>query len=85
MYLFSTSRHGVLAKELQRQLGVTYKTAWCMGHELRKHMAKVVDGERPLGGTVEADEKTYVGGRRSGESSARRAQADSSTGRGRKC
>ncbi len=28
-----------------------------MSHELRKHMAKVVDGERPLGGIVEADEK----------------------------
>ena len=58
MYLFTTTRHGVAAKELQRQLGVTYKTAWRMGHEIRKFMAKA-DGERPLGGTVEVDE-TYV-------------------------
>ena len=64
MYLFTTTRHGVAAKELQRQLGVTYKTAWRMGHELRKYMAKV-DGETPLGGTVEADE-TYIGGRTTG-------------------
>ena len=64
MYLFTTTRHGVSAKELQRQLGVTYKTAWRMGHEIRKYMAKV-DGETPLGGAVEADE-TYVGGKRSG-------------------
>jgi transposase-like protein len=64
MYLFTTSRHGVPAKELQRQLGVTYKTAWRMGHELRKYMAKV-DGDGPLDGHVEADE-TMVGGRRSG-------------------
>jgi len=64
MYLFTTSRHGVPAKELQRQLGVTYKTAWRMGHELRKHMASV-DGDPPLGGHVEADE-TYIGGRRKG-------------------
>ena len=64
MYLFTTSRHGVPAKELQRQLGVTYKTAWRMGHELRKYMASV-DGDPPLGGHVEADE-TYIGGRRSG-------------------
>ena len=64
MYLFTTSRHGVPAKELQRQLGVTYKTAWRMGHELRKYMAGV-DGDPPLGGHVEADE-TYIGGRRSG-------------------
>jgi len=61
MYLFTTSRHGVPAKELQRQLGVTYKTAWRMGHELRKHMA-IVDGDPPLGGHVEIDE-TLVGGR----------------------
>ena len=64
MFLFTSSRHGVAAKELERQLGVTYKTAWRMGHEIRKYMAEV-DGEIPLSGAVEADE-TYVGGRRSG-------------------
>ena len=64
MYLFTTTRHGVAAKELQRQLGVTYKTAWRMGHEIRKYMADV-DGEWPLGGEVEADE-TYIGGKRRG-------------------
>ena len=64
MYLFTTTRHGVAAKELQRQLGVTYKTAWRMGHQLRKYIAEV-DGETPLGGTVEADE-TYIGGRTTG-------------------
>ena len=64
MYLFTTTRHGVAAKELQRQLGVTYKTAWRMGHLIRKHMADT-DGEWQLVGTVEVDE-TYVGGKRSG-------------------
>ncbi len=44
MYLFSTTRNGVSAKELERQLGVTYKCAWRMGHEIRKHMAEI-DGE----------------------------------------
>jgi len=61
MYLFTTSRHGVPAKELQRQLGVTYKTAWRMGHEIRKYMSKV-DGDSGLSGHVEVDE-TYVGGK----------------------
>lgn len=64
MYLFTTSRHGVPAKELQRQLSVTYKTAWRMGHELRKYMAKI-DGDDGLSGHVEIDE-TMIGGRRSG-------------------
>ena len=62
MYLFTTSRHGVPAKELQRQLGVTYKTAWRMGHQIRKYMGEV-DGIPPMTGHVEVDE-TYVGGRR---------------------
>jgi hypothetical protein len=30
MFLFCVSRNGVAAKEVQRQLGVTYKTAWRM-------------------------------------------------------
>ena len=62
MYLFTTTRHGVPAKELQRQLSVTYKTAWRMGHQIRKHMGKV-DGEPPLTGHVEVDE-AYIGGKR---------------------
>src|SRR3989442_12719998 len=41
MYLFTTTRHGMPAKELQRQLGVSYETAWRLAHELRKYMAKV--------------------------------------------
>jgi transposase-like protein len=63
MYLFTTTRHGVPAKELQRQLGVTYKTAWRMGHQLRSLMT----GESPetLSGHIEVDE-TYVGGRKKG-------------------
>ena len=61
MYLFTTSRHGVPAKELQRQLGVTYKCAWRMGHEIRKYMSDT-DGNDGLSGHVEIDE-TYVGGK----------------------
>jgi len=61
MYLFTTSRHGVPAKELQRQLGVTYKCAWRIGHEIRKYMANV-DGDNNLSGHVEVDE-TYIGGK----------------------
>ena len=69
MFLFCETRNGVAAKELQRQLGVTYKTAWRMGHEIRKYMGEV-DGDAPLGGSgpgspiVETD-KTFLGGVRS--------------------
>ncbi len=62
IYLFTTTRHGVPAKEIQRQLGVTYKTAWRMGHEIRKFMGKT-DGDSGLSGQVEIDE-SYVGGRK---------------------
>ena len=63
MFLFCTTRNGVAAKEVERQLGVTYKTAWRMCHEIRKYMG-VVDGDHTLGGftkQVEIDE-TYIGG-----------------------
>jgi transposase len=63
MFQFCASRNGVAAKEVERQLGVTYKTAWRMCHVIRKYMG-AVDGENPIGGfgtIVEVDE-TYVGG-----------------------
>jgi transposase-like protein/predicted RNA-binding Zn-ribbon protein involved in translation (DUF1610 family) len=60
MYLFTTTRHGVPAKELQRQLGVSYPTAFRMAHLIRDYMAKI-DGDDALQGHVEADE-TYLGG-----------------------
>ena len=63
MFQFCASRNGVAAKEVERQLGVTYKTAWRMCHEIRKYMG-AVDGDEPLGGfgrTVKIDE-TFIGG-----------------------
>jgi transposase-like protein len=63
MYLMTSTRHGVAAKEVQRQTGVTYKCAWRLCHELRKLMASA-DYGGPLGGNgkhVEIDE-TVMGG-----------------------
>lgn len=65
IYLFVTTRHGVSGKELQRTLGVTYKTAWRLGHQIRDLMTKA-DGFAMLQGHVEVDE-TYVGGHRPGK------------------
>ena len=52
LYLFVTTRHGVSAKELERQLGVTYKTAWRIGQKLRELMGDA-DLQRILTGHVE--------------------------------
>jgi len=65
IYLFIATRHGVSGNELQRTLGVTYKTAWRIGDQIRKLMEKA-DGEGMLRGHVELD-KAYVGGRRPGK------------------
>lgn len=68
IYLFVTTRHGVSGKELQRTLGVTYKTAWRMGHQIRTQMAKC-DVFEALKGHVEIDE-SYVGGHTPGKPGA---------------
>jgi transposase len=64
IYLFVTTRHGVSGKELQRQLGVTYKTAYRIGQQIRTLM-ETADVGGLLTGHVEMDE-AYVGRRRSG-------------------
>jgi len=62
IYLMSETRCGISAKHLERELGVTYKTAWRMLNLIRnKLMAD--EEEPPMDGTVEMDE-TYVGGKR---------------------
>lgn len=60
IYLFSVGKNGVSAKELERHLGVTYKTAWRMAKQIRLMMQQ--GGIAPLSGIVEADE-TYIGGK----------------------
>jgi transposase-like protein len=62
----------VSGKELQRQLGVTYKTAWRIGHKIRELMERG-DIKGLLAGHVEADE-AYIGGRRSGGKRGRGAE-----------
>jgi transposase len=53
VYKFSNSRNGVSAKELERDLGVTYKTAWRIAKKIRSLMDT---SEFKLSGTVEVDE-----------------------------
>jgi transposase len=77
MYLITSTRHGVAAKEIERQCGMTYKCAWRICHQLRELMASA-DFAGPLGGKgkhVEVDE-TLIGGeaRKHGKGKGRRAQ-----------
>ena len=61
IYLFSVAKNGVSAKELERHLGVTYKTAWRMCKQIRSLMDD--ENKDKLDGDVEIDE-TYIGGKR---------------------
>ena len=61
VHLMCASKKGISSKQLERMLGVTYKTAWFMSHRIREAMISELAG--PLGGSgkvVEADE-TYWG------------------------
>jgi transposase-like protein len=59
MYLMVSTRCGISAKQIERELGVTYKTAWRMAHLIRHEL--MADDGAPFGGSVEMDE-TYIGG-----------------------
>ena len=63
MFLMASTRTGISAKQLEREIGVTYKTAWRMFKQIRQLMAQ--DGIT-LFGEVEVDE-TYIGGKRPGK------------------
>jgi transposase len=60
IYLMASTRCGISAKQLERELGVTYKTAWRMANRIRSLLGQ--DGDQPLSGTVEVDE-TFIGGK----------------------
>lgn len=60
-YLMNASKKGISAKQLERMLKITYKSAWFMAHRIRESMSPA--SLPPMGGegsTVEMDE-TYYG------------------------
>lgn len=59
IYLMASTRCGISAKQIERETGVTYKTAWRMFKQIRTMLA---EGTDPLSGRVEVDE-TYIGGK----------------------
>jgi transposase len=59
IYLMTSTRCGVSAKQLERELGVTYKTAWRMFTLIRNKL--MTEDARPLTGYVEVDETSVDG------------------------
>ena len=63
MLLMANTRYGISAKQLQRETGVTYKTAWRMYKQIRSMLA---DGGILEGSSVEIND-AYFGGKRRGK------------------
>ena len=68
MYLMASTRCGISAKQIQRETGVTYKTAWRMFRQIRSLLSET--DMQLEGAAVEMDE-TYVGGKRKGHAGVR--------------
>lgn len=60
MYLMTSTRCGISAKQLERELGVHYKTAWRMFNRIRNELMHD-EGEKALDGDVEVDETSWGG------------------------
>jgi len=69
MQLLTQSKNNVAALELERQIGVCYRTAWLIKHKLLEAM-RLVEADRQLTGRVEIDD-AYLGGQRSGGKTGR--------------
>lgn len=65
IYLMSSTRCGISAKELEREIGVTYKTAHRMFKQIRTLLEQP---DEPLTGNVEVDETAGGGRLRAGDS-----------------
>ena len=59
-HLMSASKKGISSKQLERMLGVSYKTAWFMSHRIREAMNVAPKEQLGLKAPVEVDE-TYWG------------------------
>src|SRR5271169_4375135 len=57
--IMCNAKKSVSAKQMERDMGVSYKTAWFLNHRIRKAMESP---ERLFSGTVEID-ATFVGGK----------------------
>src|SRR3954471_13868624 len=72
MYIMASTRCGLSAKQLEREIGVSYKTAWRMLNLIRNQLMEQDDD--PLWGDVEVDESAGGGKVRAGDSKRGLAQ-----------
>jgi transposase-like protein len=59
IHMMTSTRNGLSAKQLEREIGVTYKTAWRMLNLIRNEL--MAQDDDPLSGEVEADETAFGG------------------------
>ncbi len=64
-FIVSAHKKGISSCQLARDISITQKSAWHMLHRIR-HAMKTKSFDKPLKGTIEADE-TYVGGKHKGK------------------
>ena len=75
MYLMASTRCGISAKQLERELGVHYKTARRMFNRIRNELMNEGERAQPLKGDVEIDETSW-GGRPRRKLRTRKEQAE---------
>ena len=74
-YLYSTNLKGVSSLKLRRDLDITQKSAWYMGHRIRESWNAAAD---KFAGPVEADE-TYIGGKEGNKHASKKLHAGGGT------
>src|SRR5258708_18455716 len=77
MYLMASTRCGISAKQIQRETGVTYKTAWRMFRQIRSLLSE--PDMQLEGSTVEVDEMYHGGKRKNGRGRPMRGDKQKTT------
>jgi transposase-like protein len=76
MYLMASTRCGISAKQIQRETGVTYKTAWRMFKQIRSLLSET--DMQLEGSAVEMDESYFGAKRKRGAKRGRPSPSDTS-------